>query len=384
MGRNMNKNVKWLLIRKFILVLLGIYLGSQALMLLYRLVLLPEIEAFFASQQITVTGNSNLIGWLIFAFFYFLAGFLPSGLAGWLQRGLGAAMGDSLRISVTSPLYNGAQGMLLRVFISCLILFLLLLRLLPYVAGAFLYYRTVVEQFHVLLLQEQAQKLALDKRRNLLLSDVAHDIKTPITTICGYSRALSEGLVAEEKIAAYLDVIYQKALRMDELLTLLFEYVKLDSEGFTLHKERGNLAELVRKMTAMLYQDFENKSITVVTQISEENAMFEMDALQLGRAITNLLTNALRYGKEGGRVFVRLTDLEITVADDGEPIDPEFAEHIFDPFTRGDRARTSEGGSGLGLGIAKKIVEMHGGKLVLNRHFGEGYTKAFQIYLYES
>ncbi len=77
--------------------------------------------------------------------------------------------------------------------------------------------------------------------------------------------------------------------------------------------------------------------------------------------------------------MVRLEDYEITVADDGEPIAPDFAEHIFEPFTRADRARTSEGGSGLGLGIAKKIVEMHGGRLVLNQRFGEGYTKAFQI-----
>ena len=97
--------------------------------------------------------------------------------------------------------------------------------------------------------------------------------------------------------------------------------------------------------------------------------------------MTNLLTNALRYGKEGGRVLVRLQDYELTVADEGEPIDPEFAAHIFEPFARGDKARSSKGGSGLGLGISRKIVEMHGGKLLLIQSFGEGYTKAFQIRL---
>lgn len=151
-----------------------------------------------------------------------------------------------------------------------------------------------------LLEEEKEQQQAFERRRNLLLSDIAHDIKTPITTICGYSRALSEGVVAEEKKRSYLDVIYRKSLRMDELLTLLFEYVKLESEGFTLHKERGDLAELVRKMTALLYTDFEDKNITIVTEISEEDTAFEMDALQLGRAVTNLLTNALRYGRAGG------------------------------------------------------------------------------------
>lgn len=106
---------------------------------------------------------------------------------------------------------------------------------------------------------------------------------------------------------------------------------------------------------------------------------FEMDRLQLGRAVTNLLTNALRYGKEGGRVLIRLQEYELTVADEGVPIDPAFAAHMFEPFARGDKARSSKGGSGLGLGIAKKIVEMHGGRLLLNQNFGEGYTKAFQI-----
>ena len=119
--------------------------------------------------------------------------------------------------------------------------------------------------------------------------------------------------------------------------------------------------------------------MTLVLEIPEEAALLEMDRVQMGRAITNLLTNAVRYGKEGGRVLVRLSGYEITVADEGEPVDPTFAEHIFDPFTRADTARSTQGGSGLGLGISHKIVEMHGGQLILNQTFGEGYTKAFQI-----
>ncbi len=170
-------------------------------------------------------------------------------------------------------------------------------------------------------------------------------------------------------------------MRMDELITLLFEYVKLESEGFTLHWEPGDLAELTREMAALLYADFEDREMELVLEIPEEKVPFEMDRLQLGRAVTNLLTNAVRYGKAGGRVLVRLQEYELTVADEGEPVDPEFAAHIFEPFARGDKARSSKGGSGLGLGIAQRIVEMHGGKLVLNQNFGEGYTKAFQIRL---
>lgn len=375
----MKRSVKWFLVQRFLIILFCVYWSVEAINLLYRLVITPAVLAFLESQQIEIKGNSNMVAWLLQMLFYFLAGVLPSGIREWVQGWIERAMGSTMSIQVTSPLYSGAWGVLLRILIIGGILGLLLIRLFPYLVGAFCYSRIVTKQFNLLLAQEEAQKLARDQRRNLMLSDIAHDIKTPITTICGYSKALSEGVVAEKDRQSYLDAIYAKAMRMDELVTLLFEYVKLESEGFTLHKEPGDLAELTRETAAYLYADFEDRGMELVLEIPEERMPFEMDRLQLGRAVTNLLTNALRYGKEGGRVLIRLQEYELTVADEGAPIDPAFAAHIFEPFARGDKARSSKGGSGLGLGIAQKIVEMHGGKLLLNQNFGEGYTKAFQI-----
>lgn len=377
----MKKSVKWFLVQRFLIILFCVYWSVEAVNLLYRLVISPAVLVFLESQQIEIKGNSNMAAWLLQMLFYFLTGFLPSGIREWAQGEIEQAMGSTMSIQVTSPLYSGAWGVLLRILIIGGIIGLLLIRLFPYLVGAFCYSRIVTKQFNLLLAQEEAQKLARDQRRNLMLSDIAHDIKTPITTICGYSKALSEGVVAEKDRQSYLDAIYAKAMRMDELVTLLFEYVKLESEGFTMHKEPGDLAELTRETAAFLYADFEDRGMELVLEIPEERVPFEMDRLQLGRAVTNLLTNALRYGKEGGRVLIRLQEYELTVADEGAPIDPAFAAHIFEPFARGDKARSSKGGSGLGLGIAKKIVEMHGGKLLLNQNFGEGYTKAFQIRL---
>lgn len=130
---------------------------------------------------------------------------------------------------------------------------------------------------------------------------------------------------------------------------------------------------------AAFYTDFEEKQIALTIDIPEEPVPCEMDSLQMRRAVTNLLTNALRYGKENGKVLVRLKSYSITVADDGKPIDPDFAERIFEPFSREDSARTTKEGNGLGLSITAKIIQMHGGSLALNSTFGEGYTKAFQI-----
>lgn len=372
------QNLRWFLIRRFLILMVAMYLGGELINLLFTFAGRPFLYRLLSHLDIRFVSDGSVIADLLHLLLYFLIDMLPNGISEWARRALDSSAWG-IQISVNTPYYGSLANRFLHFGVFCVVLFLLELRMMPYLAGAFFYCRMVAKKMNELLEEEKEQQQAFERRRNLLLSDIAHDIKTPITTICGYSRALAEGMVAEEKKQSYLDVICQKSLRMDELLNLLFEYVKLESDGFTLHKERGDLAELLRETTALLYTDFEDKGITVVTEISEEDAAFEMDALQLGRAITNLLTNALRYGREGGKVLVRLEDYEITVADDGDPIDPSFAEHIFDPFTRQDRARTSEGGSGLGLGIAKKIVEMHGGSLVLNQSFTEGYTKAFQI-----
>ncbi len=377
----MKKSVKWFLVQRFLLILFCIYWSVEAVNFLYRVVIIPAARAFLKSQQIEITGDSNMVAWLLQMLFYCVAGLLPPGVGEWVQGQIEYTMGSTMSVQVTSPLYSGGWGVALRILIIGGIIGLLFIRILPYLVGAFCYSRIVTRQFNELLAQEESQKLARDQRRNLMLSDIAHDIKTPITTICGYSKALSEGVVGEKDRQSYLDAIYAKAMRMDELITLLFEYVKLESEGFTLHREPGDLAELTREMAALLYADFEDREMELVLEIAEEKVPFEMDRLQLGRAVTNLLTNAVRYGKAGGRVLVRLQEYELTVADEGEPVDPEFAAHIFEPFARGDKARSSKGGSGLGLGIAQRIVEMHGGKLVLNQNFGEGYTKAFQIRL---
>lgn len=375
----MKKTAKWYLIQRFLIVLFCVYWGGELIDLFYRKALVPVILSFLQSQQIVITGNNNIFAWMLQVLFYILSGFLPPGIQEWIQREIDAALESSLLIEVTSPLYDGLWGVVLRILIIGGIIGIFLVRLLPYAVGAFYYSRVVTKQFDALLAEEKEQKLLADQKRNLMLSDIAHDIKTPITTICGYSRALSEGVVQEKKRQAYLDVIYAKAMRMDELITLLFEYVKLESEGFVLRRERGDFAELVREMTALLYTDFEEKGMELVMEIAEEKMPMEMDQLQLGRAVTNLLTNALRYGKEGGKVLVRLSDYELTVADEGDPIDPALAAHIFEPFTRGDRARSTQGGSGLGLGIAKKIVEMHEGNLLLSLNAEGEYTKAFRM-----
>lgn len=380
-GTGARKSLRWFLIKRFLLIMFCIYVSEEAIGILYEKLTLGTAD-ILSDLQISISGGGSPISFALQTLLYALATLLPGTVSGYVQGTISKLMGDSLRIAVTSPLFTGRWSVVLRIAVIMILLVMLLISLLPWMIGAFYYYCAVTKKVNELIEEEKAQQTAYDRQRNLLLSDIAHDIKTPLTTLCGYSKALSDGVVKEEeKRREYLAAIYNKSRRMDELITLLFEYVKMDSSGFELHREEEDLGELVRECTAALYTDFEEKNISLVIDISEESMPCLMDKIQMARAVTNLLNNSIRYGKAGGRVLVRLEDYCLTVADDGMAIDREFAKHIFEPFRRADKARCSTGGSGLGLSIAHKIVEMHGGELCVRLEYGQGFTKAFQIWM---
>lgn len=377
------KTLKGFLIGRFFAVMFVIFACEQMIGMLYSNILIPGITLFLERQRVSIRADNNPTAFALQMLLYFLASFLPGGMDGYMQRFIAARMGSSLWIAVDSPLFSGGEGVIMRVLIVLMFLVLIVVSALPYLAGAFYYYIVVTKRVNKMIEAEKEQQLAYDRQRNLLLSDIAHDIRTPITTLCAYSKALSDGMVQGDKKQEYLDAIYTRSMRMSELITLLFEYVKMDSSGFTLHREKGDLGELLRECIAGMYSDFEERRIALRVEIPETPSCYRMDSVQMSRAVTNLLTNAVRYGREGGRVLVKLDEYTVTVADDGMEIDREFAAHIFDPFSRADKARSTKGGSGLGLSIAFKIVEMHGGELKLDCDYGRGYTKAFRIVLRE-
>lgn len=277
-----------------------------------------------------------------------------------------------------------------------LTILILLTVLIPYVLAAFAFGQTVSAQIKRLEEQERQRKEEYDRRRNLLLSDVAHDLKTPMTTVAGYAKilideggltpSLEEGnRISKEKQQEYLETIYNKSMQMSGLLNLLFEYVKMESEGFRLNKTKTDLFELLRVCVAGMYMDFEERGLEMIPDIPEQEIIVELDAVQFKRVINNLLSNALRHNPKGTKVWVTAQaedeNIVIRVCDSGAVIPPETAQYIFEPFVLGDESRNSKGGSGLGLSIARKVVDMHGGSLTLEQGEWEGYTKAFVIRL---
>lgn len=255
---------------------------------------------------------------------------------------------------------NGLQQFLL--FMIILAMFVLIV--LPYFVGALHFTRITVKEFNKIAEMRVEARKDFEKRRNLMLSDIAHDLRTPITTMAGYSKALSDGMVSDEKKQEYLDAIMAKSERVNELIQLLFDYVKLDSDGFSLNRQPTDIYEIVRECGAIQYSDIEDAGMELEVDIPEKEMKLSVDKIQLSRVITNLITNAIKHNEKGDRIALVVDQyddrIQIMVADSGKKIPDEKAEHLFEPFIMGDESRNSRGGSGLGLSIAKKIVEMHG------------------------
>lgn len=256
----------------------------------------------------------------------------------------------------------------------------------PYVISAFYYVKVVTREMAAITREQEAERREYDRRRNLMLSDIAHDLRTPITTISGYAQALKDNVVQEEqKRQEYLQAIENKSKRMSDLINLLFEYVKLDSDGFSLDREELDLAELLRENAALIYQDMEDAGMDFEVDIPDEKCMISADRMQMSRVITNLMVNAIRHNQPGTKILLSMTErlglVTVRVADTGNPIPEDIRETLFEPFSKGDKSRSDGKGSGLGLSIAKKVIDMHGCDLSLEDG-PAGYTKSFTIKLH--
>ena len=219
-----------------------------------------------------------------------------------------------------------------------------------------------------------------EKQKNLLITSMAHDLKTPITTIRGYSQALIDGIVVDDKQRKeYLNAIHRKSIQLDELITVLFDYSKFLTTQIELNLTEIDLCELIRENLALYYTEFEEKGVNVCFNLPELPVFFQADSRQLSRVFANIYSNALKYNHAGDRVSttLELSDgIRIIVEDTGDPIPEEVRQHIFEPFVTGDFVRKSGSGTGLGLSIAHKIVELHGGTLELK---GKSFIISFSL-----
>lgn len=239
-------------------------------------------------------------------------------------------------------------------------------------------FEQIVESFNLMaeqLEREKDEKNDLIKKKNRTLLELSHDIKTPVATIKSYANALEEGIVPEEKKQSYYHTIDVKADRVKSLTEDMFLMLKMDDPEYTPVPERTDMCEYLRQLCAEYYDELTEAGFGFNIDIPEAEIPVMIDTGLFSRVVGNLLSNARKYNKTGSTVEVSLAAengaARLSVADDGEEIDGEFAKQMFGAFSRGDKARKTDGGTGLGLYISKIIAEKHGGSISYAREDGK-------------
>jgi two-component system sensor histidine kinase VanS len=209
--------------------------------------------------------------------------------------------------------------------------------------------------------------LAENSKEQLVLN-LAHDLRTPLTSILGYlDFILQDDQLTAEQIKHYTSIAYTKSQRLEKLIDELFEITRMNYGKLTLEKQPIDLSELLIQLNEELYPAFEKNNLTTRLNVNPHLTIWG-DGELLARVFENLLTNAIRYGKDGQFIDINCNidaeDMVIQVVNYGDCIPPEELPHIFDMFFTGDQARIHrEGSTGLGLSIAKNIVAQHQGTI---------------------
>lgn len=207
-----------------------------------------------------------------------------------------------------------------------------------------------------------------EQKKDELIVYLAHDIKTPLTSMIGYLSLLSEIKdMPQEQRNRYIDIALDKSYRLEDLINELFDVARFNSEKIVLEKEEINLNLMLEQIADDFYPTLKemNKKINFT---SDEKTILYADPDKLSRVFNNLIKNAVNYSKENTDIDISILNKEnqatVKITNKGKQIPKEKLDKIFEKFYRLDSSRTSKtGGSGLGLAIAKEIVELHGGKI---------------------
>lgn len=216
----------------------------------------------------------------------------------------------------------------------------------------------------------EKEKKRLEETKRKMLVDLSHDLRTPITTVQGYIEALQLGIITEKsERERTLNVIYNKIRIIAVLTEDIFELSKLEHSDYPFEVHPTDVSEFIRELLVEYYDLFQAKRLILQYQIPSKEVIAPINNRLLYRAISNIISNALQYNTAGTTVFVSLIEDEskvyINIIDNGIGIPEDMKQSIFDAFVRVDDSRENNGGSGLGLTIAKHIVEKHGGKISL-------------------
>lgn len=226
---------------------------------------------------------------------------------------------------------------------------------------------------------EKSEKKQLELDKEQLVMDISHDLKNPLASVLGYTSLLKHrnDEMTKEELDNYLEIIHRNANRANSLISDLFMYNKMETVNYNVTFQKIDLCQFVREIVMNYLPELESKLFDYDFEIPEKPCIVDLSVNDFNRAIGNLISNAITYNKEGTTLKIKVKEgscfMRIIVEDNGVGIPKSMRETIFHPFKRVDPARNSNtGGSGLGLSITKKIVEIHNGRISLISEAGQG------------
>ncbi|MGM9907552.1 sensor histidine kinase [Limosilactobacillus sp.] len=219
--------------------------------------------------------------------------------------------------------------------------------------------------------QSMDDERKIEKSKDELITNVSHDLRTPLTSIIGYLGLIEDKQYQnEEDILKYTHIAYEKAKQMKNLVDDLFEYTKVQQHGAPVNIMRVDLNQLLEQLTASFALEADRRGIEITSKVVPNPLMIEADPEKLGRVFNNLVSNAFKYGN--GASYIRITahqenaNVVVKVANDGTPIPQKAQDHLFERFYRAEASRSrATGGTGLGLAIVKSIVDLHHGQVTV-------------------
>lgn len=247
------------------------------------------------------------------------------------------------------------------------------------------------EEMRKRLKESTEEKILMDKENKELISNISHDLKTPITAVKGYVEGIMDGVAdTPEKMDRYVRTIYNKTNEMDHLINKLTFYSKIDTNRIPYTFSKLNVEDYFSDCAEELGLEMETKGIELVyANYVEKDVQVIADGEQIRRVIHNIVSNAIKYmEKPKGIIQLRVKDvgdfIQVEIEDNGKGIAAKDLPYIFDRFYRTDVSRnSSKGGSGIGLSIVKKIMEDHGGKVWATSRLGIGTIMYFVLRKYQ-
>ena len=227
------------------------------------------------------------------------------------------------------------------------------------------------EEIRVLMESERYN----EKSKNEMITNIAHDLRTPLTSILGYLDLINKRELTEDTKKEYLKIVYEKSKKLQDLIESLFSFTKTNSSKLVLKIDKIDIIKLLCQLMEEFYPNFEDKGITCSVNTNIDSYVIDGDGTLLARLFDNLINNAVKYGADGKRIDVKIIAenniVKIAVINYGKVIPQDELPLIFDKFYRVDQARNSgTGGTGLGLAIAKNITELHHGVIEVTSDLG--------------